>query len=162
MSNLLLCFLLSTCHPKGRLLSGGSSQTRKLQIGEGNPKVLDGADLQRLADIVRFLAGRVALSSTVTMWVLWVLQKELKKMKLEYQLSVSWLEEFMKTLGLRENCLVLLLWKRDQFGLPWSRAWNMDETAARILLTGDRVWTERQCHCRGEVFGDREHCCRCR
>ena len=39
----------------------------------GRPKGLDGAALRRLAEIVRSLSGRVALSSTVMMWVL---QKE--------------------------------------------------------------------------------------
>ena len=61
----------------------------------GRPKGLDGAALKRLAEIVRSLSGRVALSSTV---MIWVLQKDLDKMNLEYQLSVSW-TEFMNTFG---------------------------------------------------------------
>ena len=52
---------------------------------------------------------------------------------------------------------------RDQFGVPWSRVWNMDETAVRILRAGDRGWVERGPKVNFiEIVGDRENCGRCR
>ena len=64
------------------------------RIGAGRPYRLDGAALQRLAEIALSLSGRVTLSCLVMRFVL---QQEIEKMDLEYKISVAWTREFMKT-----------------------------------------------------------------
>ena len=117
--------------------------------------------LSRLANLTRVVAGRLSLS--VPTWQ-HVYRRVLRELDIEFEPSRRWTRPFLQSLQLswklaathtrsrpseadtaRERKLLQLrvIYLCQRFGVSQDRMWNLDETAVRMVPTGERGWTKK-------------------
>ena len=117
--------------------------------------------LSRLANLTHAVAARLSLS--VPTWQ-HVYRRVLRELDIEFEPTRHWTRQFLRSLQLswklaaictrhrpseadiaRERKLLQLhvIYLCDRFGISQDRIWNLDETAVRIVPTGERGWTKR-------------------
>ena len=130
-------------------------------LGGRPPVELPPFALSRLANLTHAVAARLSLS--VTTWQ-HVYRRVLRELDIEFEPSSQLTRKFLRSLQLswklaatctrsrpseadiaRERKLLQLrvIYLCDRFGISQDRIWNLDETAVRIVPTGERGWTKR-------------------
>ena len=140
--------------PFRRLHDGGASDQRCRP-----PVDLPPFALSRLAWRTHAIAARLNLS--VPTWH-HVYRRVLRELDIEFEPSRRWTRQFLQSLQLswklaatstrpseahttRERNLLQLrvIYLRDRFGISQDRIWDLDETAVRMVPSGERGWTQK-------------------
>ena len=117
--------------------------------------------LSRLANLTHAVAARLSLS--VASWQ-HVYRRVLRELDIEFEPGRRWTRQFLRSLQLswkfaatctphrqseadiaRERKLLQMrvIYLCDRFGISQDRVWNLDETAVRMVPSGERGWTRR-------------------